>query len=168
MKHKESDLQIQCVRWFRLRYPAFARLLEHPHNEGNAFNRQQQSIANAEGVTKGVADLILHVPAYIKGEPSLRHSDCYHSLAIEMKTKTGSQSLSQREWQLFFEAAGNMYVVVRSFEDFMRTVTEYMRNVPLDVAEAVEIAYHDIEERAKQKALQNFNDIIHPKKLRND
>ena len=82
-KHKESDLQIRCVKWFRYQYPAYARLLEHPHNEGNGFNRRQQSIANAEGVTKGVADLILHIPAYITG-PSLRHSDCYHSLALEL------------------------------------------------------------------------------------
>ncbi len=60
--HRESDLQIRCVKWFRITYPAFAFLLEHPHNEGNGFNRIQQAIANAEGVTKGVADLILHIP----------------------------------------------------------------------------------------------------------
>lgn len=60
MKHKESDLQIRCVKWFRYQYPEYARLLEHPHNEGNAFNRRQQSIANAEGVTKGVADSLYH------------------------------------------------------------------------------------------------------------
>lgn len=163
-KHKESDLQIQCVRWFRYEYPEFARLLEHPHNEGNAFNRRQQAIANAEGVTKGVADMILHVPSYITGEASLRHSDCFHSLAIEMKTQIGRQSPEQREWQLLFEAAGGMYVVVRSFDEFQQIVTKYMLNVPLDVAEAVKEAHKAIEERAKKKALEQFNDIIHPKK----
>lgn len=162
-KHKESDLQIQCVRWFRYEYPEFARLLEHPKNEGNG-NHSQGAIAKAEGVQAGVADLILHVPSYITGEPSLRHSDSFHSLAIEMKTKTGSQSPEQREWQLLFEAAGGLYVVIRSFEDFQQIVTKYMLNVPMDVYDAVKLAYDAIEERAKKKALEQFNDIIHPKK----
>ncbi len=48
--HRESDMQIRCVKWFRITYPEFAYLLFHPHNEGNAFNRRQQAIANAEGV----------------------------------------------------------------------------------------------------------------------
>lgn len=163
-KHNESDLQIQCVRWFRYQYPEFARLLEHPHNEGNAFTRQQQIIANREGVTKGVADLILHIPAYIYDSPSISHSDCYHSLAIEMKTETGKQGTEQQEWQLLFVAAGGKYEIVRSFDQFQQLVKRWMLNVPIDITEAVKYAHHEIEERAKQEALKRFNEIIHPKK----
>ena len=110
-RHKESDLQIRCVKWFRITYPAFARLLEHPKNEGDghsAQDRMRQAISKAEGVQAGVADLILHVPASIhfwrgeiQEEPTL-----YHSLAIEMKTKTGRQSPEQKIFQRYFEAAG--------------------------------------------------------------
>ena len=53
-KHKESDLQIQCVRWFRYQYQAFARLLEHPKNEGNG-NHSQGAIAKAEYGTARMA-----------------------------------------------------------------------------------------------------------------
>ena len=158
MKHKESDLQIRCVKWFRYQYPEYARLLEHPHNEGNAFNRRQQSIANAEGVTKGVADLILHVPSYITW-PSLRHSDSFHSLAIEMKTPKGTQSPEQKTWQRLFEAAGGRYVIIRSYDDFVVEVTRYMLFVPLDIDKRIKQAYADIlrkEDEKLKKQMQSF------------
>ena len=31
----EGQLQIACVRWFRLQYPAFSTLLFHPKNEAD-------------------------------------------------------------------------------------------------------------------------------------
>ena len=161
MRYKEQDLQISCVRWFRYQYPAFARLLEHPKNEGTA-DRTRGKIAKAEGVQAGVADLILHVPAYISS-PSIRHSDCYQSLAIEMKTKRGSQKPEQKEWQRLFEAAGGKYVIVRSFEDFQTVLDAYMSSVPEDVNVAVKDAYAAIENEANKKALQKFKNIIKPR-----
>ena len=54
------------------------------------------------------------------------------------------------------------HFVAHSFEDFQQIVTKYMLNVPVDVYDAVKLAYDAIEERAKKKALEKFQDIIHP------
>lgn len=43
-----------------------------------------------------------------------------------MKTKDGSQSPYQREWQKLVEEQGYRYVVVRSEEDFRALLTEYL------------------------------------------
>ena len=71
----------------------------------------------AEGVTAGVADLILLVPKKV-----------YGCLCIEMKTgATGSrQSPAQKAWQKATEEAGNIYAVVRTLEDFQAIVNDYM------------------------------------------
>lgn len=112
--HEESELQRQCVTWFRLQYPKLARLLFAVPN-GGARNAVTGAILKAEGVVPGVADLLLLVPR-----------NGYHGLAIEMKTRTGRQSDSQREWQQEVEAQGYRYVVCRSFDDFRNEVDAYI------------------------------------------
>jgi hypothetical protein len=69
----------------------------------------------AEGVTAGVADLLLLVP-----------SQGYHALAIEMKTEKGRQSPDQKQWQKTVERQGYRYAVCRSLDDFMATVNAYL------------------------------------------
>jgi hypothetical protein len=147
--HKESDLQIRCVKWFRVTYPAFAFLLEHPHNEGNAFNRQQQIIANREGVTKGVADLLLHIP-----------TQDYFSLAIEMKTEKGRQSPEQKIFQRYFEAAGGKYVVVRTFEGFCDFVTRYMDDITPVTWGAINAVYKAIDKEQQDEANKQLQKIL--------
>ena len=159
MRYKESETQIKCVSWFRYKYPAYAKLLEHPRNEGSAGTRKQGAIAKAEGVQAGVADLILHVPAYIT-EASIRHSDCYHSLAIEMKTKKGTQSPEQKAWQRLFEAAGGKYILSRSYDHFTEEVTRYMTNVPLDIDAAIRKVHADMEREETQRAKEEFMKLI--------
>jgi len=155
MKHKESDLQIRCVKWFRCQYPAYAKLLEHPHNEGNGFNRQQQSIANKEGVTKGVADLILHVPSFHpKGNNII-----LHSLAIEMKDVNGKQSPEQKTWQRLFEAAGGLYLIIRDYDRFVEEVTRWMLTVPQYIDKAVKAAYAEIMAEEDRKAIEQLKKI---------
>ncbi len=159
MKYTETDLQINCVTWFRYRYPHFAKLLEHPKNEGGANTQRQGAIAKAEGVIAGVADLILHVPSYIT-DASVRHSDCYHSLAIEMKSKKGSQSHEQKAWQKLFEAAGGKYVVIRSLDDFRNIVTSYMINVPQDIDAAVRDVHTGLIRKEQEEARKQFNNLL--------
>ena len=115
-RHLESQLQRQCVAWFRLQYPKHARLLFAVPNGGRR-SRIEAAIMKAEGVTAGVSDLILLEP---RGG--------YGALCIEMKTKeSGSgQTEKQKEWQAATEAAGNKYVVCRSLDSFMAEVTKYM------------------------------------------
>ena len=146
--HRESDLQIRCVKWFRITYPEFAFLLEHPHNEGNGFNRLQQIIANAEGVTKGVADLILHVP-----------TQDFFSLAIEMKTKAGKQSYQQKVFQRYLEGAGGKYVICRSFDDFVEMVGHYLHGMNAGTVQRlkkVHAALQQTETDMEKKKLQRI------------
>ena len=109
-------MQCACVRWFRLAHHKIASLLFAVPN-GGARSAITGAILKAEGVTKGVADLLLLVP-----------NSQFHGLCIEMKTKQGHQSPSQKEWQCAVEAQGYKYIVVRSLDQFMGDVTRYLTN----------------------------------------
>jgi len=128
-RHEESRLQESCVTWFRLQYPKLALLLFSVPNGGKRTHRTvvrngkvytyspEATQMRKEGVTAGVADLIL-----------LKPSNGYASLCIEMKTtdKASRQRECQKEWQKAAESAGNKYVVCRTLEDFMAVVKEYL------------------------------------------
>lgn len=110
----EHRLQCACVRWFRLAYP------QHHHNlfavpNGGYRTPATAAKIKAEGALPGVSDLILLIA---RGG--------YHGLLIEMKTDKGRQSEAQREWQRLIEADGYKYVVVRSIEEFIKVVTDYL------------------------------------------
>lgn len=79
MRHIESQIQQNCVTWFRLQYPKIGRLLFAVPN-GGARNAREAAIMKGEGVTAGVADLILLYP-----------SGGFHSLCIEFKTPQQKQ-----------------------------------------------------------------------------
>lgn len=110
----EHRLQCACVRWFRLAYP------QHHHNlfavpNGGYRTPATAAKIKAEGALPGVSDLILLIA---RGG--------YHGLLIEMKTDKGRQSEAQREWQRLIEADGYKYVVVRSIEEFIKVVNDYL------------------------------------------
>lgn len=115
MRNEESHIQQGCVRWFRYQYPDLARLLFAVPN-GGARDRVTGAILKGEGVVAGVADLILLKPA---GD--------YHALCLEMKTRKGYQSDSQKQWQADVEKQGYRYAVCRSLDDFIDTVNGYLR-----------------------------------------
>jgi len=114
MKNEESRLQAACVQWFRLQYPVMARLLFAIPN-GGSRNPATGAILKREGVIPGVADLMLAIPS--QGEPGL---------FIEMKTPTGRQSKSQAEFMLCVTEQGYRYRIVRSLDEFIETIKDYM------------------------------------------
>ena len=114
MLHIESKMQIACVRWFRLQFPQLAKCLISIPNGGQR-GKYEAAIMKAEGIVAGASDLFLFVP-----------SKRYHGLAIEMKTAKGRQSPSQKEWQQVIQTRGYHYIVVRSFEQFVREITAYL------------------------------------------
>ena len=125
MRHEESKLQQSCIRWFRYAYPQYAYCMFAVPN-GGYRNAKEAGILKADGVVAGVADLILLLPRQGFG-----------SLCIEMKTRTGTQRMSQKVWQEECEKAGNRYVVVRSFDKFREVVVDYLgENDGLDVQSA--------------------------------
>ena len=115
-RHEESQIQQSCVRWFRLQFPDIALLLFAVPN-GGARNKREAGILKGEGVTAGVADVIL-----------LKPSGGFASLCVEFKTedKGSNQRDTQKRWQEVAETAGNKYVICRSFEDFYREVRNYL------------------------------------------
>lgn len=113
MRHDESNIQIACVRWFRLQYPSLASLLFSVPNGGRR-DRVTGAILKAEGAVAGVADLLLL-------QPTLH----YHGLAIEMKTPKGRQSPEQKAWQAEVERVGYKYAVAHRFEEFRDLIVDY-------------------------------------------
>lgn len=129
MRQEEHNIQVACVRWFNLQYPQYRGLLFAVPN-GGARNLVTAAKLKAEGVTPGVADLLLLVPKQRQilyacvGYPLIEES--ISGLCIEMKTKRGSQSQAQKEWQKKVEAAGYRYVIVRSVEQFIKEINDYL------------------------------------------
>lgn len=114
MKHKESDTQIACVRWFRLQYPKLSKLLISVPNGGRR-DAVTGKILKAEGAVSGVSDLILLVRRGVCG-----------CLCIEMKTEVGKQSDTQKEWEEQTVKFGNKYVICRNVTEFMNEVNNYL------------------------------------------
>lgn len=126
MRHAESEIQQGCVTWFRLQHPKLAKLLFAVPN-GGGRNALEASIMKGEGVTAGVADMLLLVPR--RG---------YHGLCIEMKRqwygmgkkglilKKTYQEPEQKEWQSLVEAQGYRYEVIRSLEEFIELINSYL------------------------------------------
>ena len=138
-RHQESFTQRACVTWFRAKYPDHAAMLFAVPN-GGGRSRIEASIMKGEGVTAGVADLIL-----------LEARGCWGSLCFEMKTtdRKSKQRPSQKEWQRQAEAHGNRYVVCRTLEEFQKEADAYMAlPVPLGrVTITEEDIRHGIEAR---------------------
>jgi len=116
MKHLESRLQVNCVKWFRLAYRQYANHLIHVPNGGSRDLFTAQRL-KAEGVIPGVSDLVLFMP-------NLTH----HGLFIELKIKPNKQSEHQKKWQLMVEAMNYKYALVYSFEDFILQIQDYFDN----------------------------------------
>lgn len=113
-RHLESKLQIACVRWFRYQYQEVARLLIHVPN-GGYRNATEAARLKTEGVVAGVADLVLFLP-----------SKKYHALFIELKVGKGRQSEPQKQWEEAVKKHNYEYQVVRSLEEFIKTINQYL------------------------------------------
>jgi len=165
MNHEESNLQQQCVAWFRAQYPQYAMLLTHPINEGSGHtttDRRRQGIHKAEGAVAGVPDLLLFMRSDFNKviRDGVTYLLPYNMLGIEMKTKNGKQSREQKDFQKMFEAASNMYVVVRSLEEFRTIINEYISNATSFILKDINAAYKKIEEARKQREKEHFLKVI--------
>lgn len=114
MKHLESKLQQNCVKWFRYQYPKLSKMLIAVPNGGHR-NIIEAKIMKSEGVIPGVSDLLLLVS---------RHG--YGCLGIEMKSEKGKQTDLQKEWQIDFEKNNNKYIVCNSLDSFIKIITDYL------------------------------------------
>lgn len=115
MNDEEHQIQVECVKWFRLQYPKLRmRLFAVPN--GGQRNVIVASKMKAEGVLSGVADLIL-----------LKPSGKYAALLVEMKTMKGRQSETQKQWEAdLCKDSEYKYVLCRSIEDFISAIKSYL------------------------------------------
>lgn len=113
----EHQLQRQMVKWFRLQYPNMKHNLFSVPN-GGLRDEVTAAKMKAEGQLAGVSDLIF-----------LKSNRFYGALLIETKTKEGRQSDLQKEWERKITNDGYKYVIVRSLEDFMREVNQYIKDI---------------------------------------
>ena len=116
MKHPESDMQMACVRWFRLQYPRHAELLFAVPNGGRRDVREAARL-KAEGVVSGIPDLFLAVT-----HP--KHSVC--GLFIELKA--GKGRLTDNQKRIIFKLRDQYYTVevCNTVGGFMSTINNYM------------------------------------------
>lgn len=115
MKSRETQLQKSCVRWFRMQYRRYNKLLFAVPNGGKR-DPITASRLKAEGVVPGVSDLIFLYPNGI-----------YPFLCIEMKYGKNEQSEHQKEWQEDVESVGGLYLVINSFDSFKTAINNYIR-----------------------------------------
>lgn len=117
MRHDEDNLQMACVRWFGLQFPGVAKLLHHSPNGGRR-NAREAARFKAMGTRAGFPDLILLLPSA---------DGRFRFLAVELKTKSGRQSEHQKDYDRLITEHGGKYVVVRSVEEFIEVVNDYLR-----------------------------------------
>lgn len=112
--HHESKLQRGCVKWFRLQYPNHTKLLFAIPN-GGFRSGHEASIMHGEGVTPGVADLMLAIP---------RHG--HHGLFIEMKYGKNDLSQHQQEFKRAVQSQNYKFVVCWDIDQFVAEVNRYL------------------------------------------
>lgn len=107
MKHEESNLQIACVKWFRMVYKEPEYLICTFPN-GGSRNIVTASILKAEGSRAGMPDLVIFT-----------ENKCFF---VEMKSKAGRQSEHQKEVETILRRKGFMYYICRTFDEFKLTI----------------------------------------------
>ena len=110
----ERQIQIQCVSYFRMKYPEASGVFFSVPN-GGARNAWTAKNLKDEGALSGVSDLLLLVP---------RHG--YAGLCIEMKKPGGSMSESQKAFKRAVEGFKYKYVVCYSLDEFKRLIADYL------------------------------------------
>ena len=113
----ENQEQIAVMRWAELqsnKYPELKLLFHIPN--GSNKSKAQAGLFKAMGLKSGVPDLFLPVAR-----------QCYHGLFIEMKTKKGVLSASQKWWLTELKKQGYMTSVAKGFDEAIKTLKEYLK-----------------------------------------
>lgn len=111
MRFLESELQIQCVEWFKIKYPK-KLIFSIP-------NGAKKSLLTAlrmrrEGLLSGVPDLFIPEP--------FRN---FSGLFIEMKSKYGKLSSNQKDVIQKLRERNYAVYVCNSFSQFEKSICEY-------------------------------------------
>jgi len=118
--NEHSRLQAACIKYFRYQYSEIKELLfSIPNGIPLANQNVRTKIYNKlkeEGLQPGVPDLFLAVGNSI-----------YHGMFIEIKSKTDRLRKKQVDMIRELESENYKCIIVRSLDEFMEQINEYMR-----------------------------------------
>ncbi len=112
--YDEHNLQAAEVRYIRGVYPDLEGVFFSVPNGGKRTSRQAAWLKE-EGMKAGVSDMLL-----------LKRTSQYGFLCIENKTPKGRQEPAQRVFQFEVERHGGKYIIVRSIDEFMEAINNYL------------------------------------------
>ena len=114
-QYAEHELQVACLKWFKMQYPHLSGLIFHIPNE-----RKQSPIAGKRakdlGTLSGVADVFLSVP--LNG---------WHGHYFEFKSVKGRQTDTQVKFANSVLGRVYNYSVIRDFDDFKNKINIYLK-----------------------------------------
>ena len=115
MKNNEHLAQTLLIKWFRLQYPLMAKCLFAIPN-GGARHIGTALKLKAEGVTAGVSDLFLMIPA-----------NGLHGLFLEMKAdKSARLQQNQIDFLNLAESMGYGAEVAYGFQEAQKIIQKYL------------------------------------------
>lgn len=114
--NEEERIQCDFFNLVKLFFPKLPDKLLFAVSNGGSRNIIEAANLKKQGVTSGVADVVLLIPK--KG---------YASLCLEFKTKKGIQSDEQKEFQRQAEKCKNKYVLVRSAKQAIEELKKYLQ-----------------------------------------
>ena len=113
--HEEDNLQINCVAWFRMQYPKY--IIHHSPNGG-----KRQIKVNKYGQRYCPEGTRFKKMGTIAGFPDLLIITPFKIIFIELKSKTGSRSPSQKEIHEELKSNGQKIFMAKSLEEFIDIV----------------------------------------------
>jgi len=120
MRHKESDLQTDCIFWIRIQYPKVQTV---PSNADFKFS--------GNDIRRMITGKRMKDMGYIKGTPDLfiaLGNAKYNGLWIEFKSEKGKQTKEQLEFQKTTEINGFKYEIVRDYDYFKEIINKYIND----------------------------------------
>lgn len=114
--NEEHKIQCAQIRYIRAMHPELERVLFAVPN-GQKRTKSQTAWLHEEGMVNGVSDIIL-----------LKPNKFYPYLCIENKTPKGKQSPEQKLFQQAVESQGGKYVIVRSLDEFVKVIENYLKD----------------------------------------
>lgn len=118
----EHRLQSACVKWFRYQYPN--ELIFAVPNGGK---REQKKVRTSKGwVTYSPTAVKLKEEGAMAGVADLIIVSHKGVLFVEMKTLKGRQSDTQKEFQKKVEGLGYIYIICKTFEQFVSKIKTFL------------------------------------------
>jgi hypothetical protein len=113
MRNYEEKLQTACYHWFTLQYSIYRGLLFHVPNGGSRKSAAEGARFKRMGVVPGVADFVFlfNKTAYL----------------IELKSGSGKQQDTQKDFQNTVEKHGFEYHIIHSVDGFRKLIDSIIK-----------------------------------------